>query len=113
MLLGNQLTMGIQSKSVRGLGVEPLVGSVRSKASHEPGVLGGGVPVTRNFWDFFFPNCFFLRNLIKYFLAIFFPIFIEFSEMHFDLIASTIFHNIIYDDIMVYFLRIFRSKSTI
>ena len=48
MLPGNQLAMGIQSKSVRA------VWSVRRKAPHEPGVLGGRAPLTYEILELFF-----------------------------------------------------------
>ena len=38
-------------------------------------------------------------------------IFLESSEMHFDLIASKKFHNIIYGDIVVYSLRTLSTLS--
>ena len=74
MLPGNPLAMAIQSKSIRGLGAEPPVGIVRSKAPHEPGVSGGGAPLTQEiFGTFFFQFIFLLRNLMELFLTIFFP----------------------------------------
>ena len=44
MLPTTHLAMGIQSKSVRGLGAEL---SVRSKAPHEPWLSWGGAPLTQ------------------------------------------------------------------
>ena len=84
MLPSTQLAMGIQSKSVRGLGAEL---SVRSKAPHEPWLSWGGAPLTQEiFGTFFFPNFFLLRNLM-----IFFSIFLEYFKTHFDLIERKIF----------------------
>ena len=106
--------MAIQSKSIRGLGAEPPVGIVKSKAPHKPGVSGGGAPLTQEiFGTFFFPIYFFAPKFDEIIFNDFFSIFLEFSETHFDLIASKNCHNIIYGDIVVYFLRIFSIKSTI
>ena len=81
MLFGNQLAMGIQSKNVRGLRVEPPIASVTSEAPHEPGFRGRSS--LKKFMEPFFPKFFSLRNLMEFFLTIF------------------------------YFLRIFSTKSTI
>ena len=73
------------------------------QSPHKPGVSGGGDPlIQETFGTFFSPK------FVDIFLAIFFH-FLESSEKHFDLIASKIFHNIIYGDIVT----IFSSKSTI
>ena len=40
MITDNQLARGIQSKIIRGLGVEPPVESVKSQVLYEPGGLG-------------------------------------------------------------------------
>ena len=77
------------------------------------GFWGRSSPNTRNFWNFFFPIYFFAPKFDEIIFNDFFSIFLEFSETHFDLIASKNCHNIIYGDIVVYFLRIFSTKSTI
>ena len=96
MLPSTQLAMGIQSKSVRGLGAEL---SVRSKAPHEPWLSWGGAPLTQEiFGTFFFPNFFLLRNLMKFVLNYtdwkkytdFFSIFLDSFETNFDLVAGKI-----------------------
>ena len=90
------------------------MGIVRSKEPHEPGVSGGGAPLTQEiFGIFFFPIYFFAPEFDEIIFNDFFFIFFEFSETHFDLIASKNCHIIIYGDIVVYFLRIFRTKSII
>ena len=40
MIPDNQLAGGIQSKNIRGLGVEPPVGGVGGQTPQEPGDLG-------------------------------------------------------------------------
>ena len=99
------LVMGIQTKSVRGLVAEPLVGSVRSIAPHEQRVSGGGAQLTQEiFWTFFCSEIW--RN---YYFFHFFRIF--WNAFWYNLGQN--FDNIIYGDIVVYFLTIFSSKSTI
>ena len=55
MLPGNQLAVGIQFKSVRGLGVEFWF--LLSKAPHEPGV--SGAPLTQENFGTFISQIFF------------------------------------------------------
>ena len=113
MLRGNQMSMGIQSKSVRGLGAEPSGRSVRSTAPHEPGVSWGGAPLTQETLETIFFHFVFALKFDEMFSSDFFPIFLESSETHFDLIESKKFHNIIYGDIVVYFFKNFQLKMTI
>ena len=75
MLPGNQLAMEIQSKSTRGLGAEPPVGSVRSKAPHEPVASAGGAPLTQEIFGTFFPQFFFASKFEEIFSSDFFFIF--------------------------------------
>ena len=110
MLLDNQLAMGIQFKSVRGLGAEPPVGSVRSQASYKPGVSGAELPWHKKFLELFFPTFLFCSKIWWIIFSNLFFIFFESSEKHFDLIASKKFHNIIYGDIVVYSLRTLSTK---
>ena len=50
------------------------VGSGRCKAPHEPGVSGGGAPITQEIFETFISQfIFLLRNLMELFLTIFFP----------------------------------------
>ena len=85
MLLGNQLAVGIQSKSIRGLGTEPSVESVRSKAPHEPRVSGGGATLTQEIFETFVSQLFFAPKFDEIIFTDFFSIFLESSETHFDL----------------------------
>ena len=100
MLPGNQFAMGIQSKNVRGLGAEPPVGSMRSETPNEPGVSGGRASLTQEIFRTLFSK---KKISAPKFDDIFFPIFLQSSETHFDLITSKHFPDIIYDDIVVYF----------
>ena len=65
-------------------------GECEERSSHEPGFRGRSSLNTRNFWNFF-SQIFFAPKFNGIFLAIFFSIFLEYSEINFDLIASQIF----------------------
>ena len=53
MISDNQLARGIESRSIRGLGAVPLVGSVGGVVYLEMGGFGGGAPLNMNFFSEF------------------------------------------------------------
>ena len=90
------------------------MGSVRCKADHKPRVSRGRATRTqKKMWNSFSPIFFFAPKFDDIFFNDFFSIFLESSETHFDLVVSIKFHNIIYGDIVVYFLKTFSTKSII
>ena len=63
--------------------------------------------------ELFFLHFFIASKFDDIFFSDFFFILLESSEMHFNVIANKKIHNIIYGDIVVHFLRILSTKSTI
>ena len=67
MLPGNELAVGIQSKSVRGLGSQPG-GECEEQSHPRTGGFGGRCsPNPRNVWNFFFPNFVFAPKFDEFF----------------------------------------------